>query len=593
MKSRGEASPTWFGPAERPLFGWVHRPAGPSVRSLVVVCPSLGQEAVFAHYPLRALADDLAALGCVVVRFDYDGTGDSAGAGTDLDRVAAWSASIDAAIDLGRRHTDAPLVLLGFRFGALLAVEAAARRPSDLAGLVLWDAPRTGRQFLRELVIRQNVSVGAADSTAGFTALGVSLDEQTRSDVAALDLREYPQLPAACVVSLERPGAPTLPAGATTRDGHPVERLDAPDQDDLLARQAVPVRSIDTLAQWVTRAFPTADADLFPAPPTVTEIVRDGVCERVVAVGPNRLFGIVTEPAHSSGGSTVVFVPDSITPHGGLGRIWTDLAREWAGHGVRSLRFDLSGCADSPARDGEPSQTVGLLAHLDDAVDALRHANPSDPQDTVVVGLCSGAYLAVEAALTVRPRGMVLVNPVMSFVTPEPRPDERRRAIVVSRRWASRLFGRLAGRMAVTLARTTQTPAFTNDPNFAWHRAFEACFWQIYLHEATRRLPDRAWRLLNRLLTTAPGIDRSVAAALAGGTEVLLLAGDPDFERATLGARRALHALERPGSLRLEHQPGLDHAMMRPGAITAVGHALGEFVLPVATPVRSREQVPA
>ena len=65
----------------------------------------MGEEGRAAHRTFRRLAEELAEAGIVALRFDYDGTGDSAGLQDDPDRVAAWLASIEAArqylLDLG------------------------------------------------------------------------------------------------------------------------------------------------------------------------------------------------------------------------------------------------------------------------------------------------------------------------------------------------------------------------------------------------------------------------------------------------------------------------------------------------------------
>ena len=73
------ARATWFGPEEGPLFGWLHWPDDGTARAGVVVCPPSGYEAVCAHRTLRVVAERLAERGFAVLRFDYDGTGDSAG----------------------------------------------------------------------------------------------------------------------------------------------------------------------------------------------------------------------------------------------------------------------------------------------------------------------------------------------------------------------------------------------------------------------------------------------------------------------------------------------------------------------------------
>src|ERR1051325_66360 len=72
---------------EQPLFAWLHYPANPSGHG-VVLCAPLGYEQVHAHRSFRVLADQLAAAGVTALRFDYHGTGDSAGRDEDPDRLA-------------------------------------------------------------------------------------------------------------------------------------------------------------------------------------------------------------------------------------------------------------------------------------------------------------------------------------------------------------------------------------------------------------------------------------------------------------------------------------------------------------------------
>ena len=120
-------TPMYYGPAERRRFAMVHTPdegSGPAV----VLCPPLAYEAVCAHAALLDLADLLADAGCTVVRIDYDGTGNSVGSDTDPDRVAAWLASIDDAVDHFVDRGWEPVTLLGLRIGATLAATVAAQR---------------------------------------------------------------------------------------------------------------------------------------------------------------------------------------------------------------------------------------------------------------------------------------------------------------------------------------------------------------------------------------------------------------------------------------------------------------------------------
>ena len=71
------AVPLFFGAASRSLFGWYHAPAEPRRATGVVICNPIGDDDVRAHRPLRHLAERLARAGLAVLRFDFDGTGDS------------------------------------------------------------------------------------------------------------------------------------------------------------------------------------------------------------------------------------------------------------------------------------------------------------------------------------------------------------------------------------------------------------------------------------------------------------------------------------------------------------------------------------
>jgi len=80
------------------LFGMFHVPASGFARAGVVVCPPFGRDYMHAHYTLRTLGDEMTASGVCTLRFDYDGTGDSAGTGNEPQRVSSWLDSITAAV---------------------------------------------------------------------------------------------------------------------------------------------------------------------------------------------------------------------------------------------------------------------------------------------------------------------------------------------------------------------------------------------------------------------------------------------------------------------------------------------------------------
>src|SRR4051794_15257134 len=303
-----EHTQVWFGPKSRPLHGWVSRPAGGSARGGAVLCPPMGEEGRAAHRTFRRLAEQLAAVGILALRFDYDGTGDSAGLQDDPERVAAWLESVDAArqylLDLG-----APTVAaVGMRLGATLAAVRSAAGP-PFASLVCWDPCLSGRTFLRE---------GEALYGFGETALtvpddglrhtpGFQYDAATATALRAVDLGKIPaDRPLADRVLLLTRADRPVPPGLLTRLEHEGPRLEtgeAAGQGQLLdvppELSVVPEGALLAVVDWLARgvqerplvpvkAPDAGQAVLVGSGPQGSEPVR----ERLVRLGPDGIVGL-------------------------------------------------------------------------------------------------------------------------------------------------------------------------------------------------------------------------------------------------------------------------------------------------------------
>ncbi|SFM53880.1 alpha/beta fold hydrolase [Marinobacter zhejiangensis] len=137
----------YFGPSESYLFGVFHPRRGTNRNEAVVLCNPFGQEYLRAHKSIRRLAISLADLGYSVIRFDYRGSGDSAG---DLTNISAdqWVDDIRHAIQEALDMTAAPkAALVGLRLGALLAARAATGNPK-VSRLVMWDPVLDGAVYV-------------------------------------------------------------------------------------------------------------------------------------------------------------------------------------------------------------------------------------------------------------------------------------------------------------------------------------------------------------------------------------------------------------------------------------------------------------
>src|SRR5262245_50515515 len=120
-ESMPAARATFLALGDRSLFAWHHPPA-PRLRrdAGILLCPALGYEYMSAHRTYRILAERLAAIGFDVLRFDYDGTGNSSGGPADRDRLVAWLRSIDRAMaELRSLSASNDITLIGLRGGAL------------------------------------------------------------------------------------------------------------------------------------------------------------------------------------------------------------------------------------------------------------------------------------------------------------------------------------------------------------------------------------------------------------------------------------------------------------------------------------------
>ena len=137
--------PLWFGPGERPLFGWLTTPVGGMARGAILCAPPIGREARAGRRAMRSLALSLASRGWVTLRFDFDGTGDSSGGFNDVGRDEMWIASVVEATTYLRSLGLDSVSAVGMRLGATLIGVAADRHDLDLSAVVLWDPCDSGR----------------------------------------------------------------------------------------------------------------------------------------------------------------------------------------------------------------------------------------------------------------------------------------------------------------------------------------------------------------------------------------------------------------------------------------------------------------
>ena len=381
------------------------------------------------HRSLRHVATAAAAAGIPALRFDYDGTGDSAGDDLDPARLTAWVASVHQAIDvLKSRATVAQVALFGLRLGVMIGACAAIER-EDIAGLIAFAPMITGKFYLRELKMRQGTlglgappAHGATDSSIR-DAIGFPITEATRLALQAADLTKQERMPARDVLVLDRDDLPTadqwiarltaLGARVDARrvSGYVAMVLDAHKAD-------VPEAAIAASIAWLEAlpvGGPTAGA---PPPPMPSEGVGQAA----------------NDGGHASGTSTPAGWPDRDRSRAAIRSRDRDAeCRRRPSHWSQPALHDpgaAMGCPRSPvparrhhrhrrhaARAGAPENVVYGPHALDDVHEAITWLRRQPGiTDVRALGLCSGAYHAFKAAVAGEPLdGIVAINPLTFF----------------------------------------------------------------------------------------------------------------------------------------------------------------------------------
>ncbi|MBN9606937.1 MAG: alpha/beta fold hydrolase [Actinomycetales bacterium] len=441
----------WVG--DPALFVAVHLPERAALG--VVICPPLAQEGVSAYRTLRLLAERLEARGVAAVRFDAPGRGESA----PVAETGAVLGGAREAAELLRRAGCARIAYLGLASGAFAA--SAAAEPGDL--LVLWDAPRSGRAWLRRQRSLAALTLGPDRVADGVeTIVGMDLTEGEVAAIGAAGVAVPAGVRAVAVVRRgEQPPAEVA------------ETVEVDGMEDLLGVSSmtsrIPADAVLTIVDRLAAEAGSgaeespAGASAEPAPLTPPRLAAerhaDGIVERLLRVGPHALFGIETAPRDPAPGAPVLLLHNGASEHRvGAADYQVLWGRELAARGVRVLRVDRRGTGESGELDLDPDDLMFTQAWIDDQ-DAMIEAAGVDGDRLVVAGLCVGAWLAAHAAPR-RPRLVVGIS--QDVFRPEPAaPNEiveyfrQVDRVTPARRRLRRAFNRFAPpRLKVLVART-------------------------------------------------------------------------------------------------------------------------------------------
>ncbi|HMC55214.1 MAG TPA: alpha/beta hydrolase [Gemmatimonadaceae bacterium] len=424
--------PLYFGPRERPLFGWLHAPESAPRDTGVVVCNPFGYEAACTHRSLRHFARAAAGAGMPALRFDYDGTGDSAGDDLDAGRLDAWIHSVHHAVEELRTRTGVTAVhLVGIRFGATLAALAANSR-TDVAGLVAIMPVVRGKAWLRELNALEIAMRFAepppefASADAVVESVGFAITEETRTALSSIDLiAQSGARPAPAVLLVDRGDNPLVDrwAEGLAARGLEMTRLPATGYAEMMLDPhdaVVPETMVSDVTSWLagrSRAARTGAAAVPVDDRKTSAQIAPGFEERAVFLeATHTLFGVMSVPSRVTG-TVILLLNSGANPHVGPSRQYVRLARRWASLGHLVLRFDIAGIGDSLPWPGHEENVVYASTAVQDVGAAITYLREEWRVESAhAVGLCSGAYHGFKAAVAGFPLASVaVVNPLVFF----------------------------------------------------------------------------------------------------------------------------------------------------------------------------------
>jgi hypothetical protein len=288
-----------------------------------------------------------------------------------------------------------------------------------------------GRSYLRELqawshMVTERMGIGPDPlGDNGYGVAGIPLASSRAAAIQAIDLTRATQSPAAKVLLVERSQiSESSPIGNHLKTlGADVLSIDYAGYEMILQDPTPAEPQLGTLTRivsWIDDLAhsPMVDANLCakalePARPMAGPHFE----ELPVRFGPDeRLFGVLCRPLDRRPLAIAVLANSGRDYHIGWGRAAVEQARALAARGIASFRFDAGGIGDSPASASAPAEVLYSEETIADMGHAIDYVEKLDAGPIALVGRCSGAHAAFQAAVQdVRVRNVVVIN-IMRFV---------------------------------------------------------------------------------------------------------------------------------------------------------------------------------
>lgn len=422
-------------------------------RKAVLLLAPIGFEEMCARTTWRSLAEAISAAGHTCLRFDYPGTADAIDTQVPPDGLSDWrDAARTAARFLTESNPDAELVLVGQGFGASLAAELGRDLPR-VAAAVLMAPIVKGRSYLRELqawtrVLTERIGIRPdPHDENGYSVAGFPLAAPRAAAIKAIDLTQATQAPAAKILLVERGRATGdsplkkhlsdlgADVSAIHYEGYELILTDPTQAEPPLETLGRITGWIDGLPQRATTAGSRAIA-IATVPAPTQAMAGSHFAELPLRFGPdNRLFGVLCRPTGLETSAIAVLANSGRDYHIGWGRASVEQARALARRGIASLRFDAAGIGDSPAPQDVAHEVIYSAEQIANVRHAIDYVETLGAGPVMLVGRCSGAYAAFNAAAQdPRVRSAVIVN-IERFVW------DPRESVAEALRYAHRSIG--------------------------------------------------------------------------------------------------------------------------------------------------------
>jgi alpha-beta hydrolase superfamily lysophospholipase len=456
------AQPLYLRGFGAPVFAFLHRGADPLGETAVLLCPPFGWEDMCSYRIRREWAERLAGAGYTALRIDLPGSGDSAGVPGDPGQLDAWTQAVAGAarwlrLPTADRPTPAARVVgVGIGLGGMVSCRAALQG-APIDELALWAVPARGRTLLRELRTFSALEVANAleageaapqsdaEDDGALVANGYSMSAATVTELERFDLGElepsWHGTPRALLLGRDGLKVDKALPAILERAGAAVTVADGPGFGEMMVEPQdarMPVEVVELVSAWLddgaleheasakvahSQGHATVDTSAASAPSDHDEMIVDcdGVEVRETPLfldggdGSGRLFAVLAEPLGARRELTAVLLNAGPQRRIGPNRMWVEIARRWAASGVPTVRLDAAGIGDA---DGDAKALGQVTAfyrqvYVEQARAALAQlAERGLPPRFVMLGLCSGGYWSVQAALTdERVTAVMMLNP--------------------------------------------------------------------------------------------------------------------------------------------------------------------------------------